>query len=85
MNLIIIIHCYHFKKFIFCCWIGYSSPFITPPQPHDESAAWLVKIPPFWGIDKPVQGTDTNVESLISDPQTHALLDTLGIVGYGCS
>jgi hypothetical protein len=51
-------------------------------QPREESAGRLVKIPPFLVIHWPVQGTYTNFYSLQAGPQPHALLDTLGIVGY---
>jgi hypothetical protein len=52
-------------------------------QPIEESADRLVKIPPFMVIHRSVQGTDMNFASLQAGPQPHALLDTLGIVGYG--
>jgi hypothetical protein len=52
-------------------------------KPRDESAARLVKIPPFLVIHKLVQGTDTTFTSLRSGPQPHAIFDTLRIVGYG--
>jgi hypothetical protein len=52
-------------------------------QPREKSAGQLVKIPPFLVIHRPVQGTHMNFASLQAGPQPHALLDTLGSVGYG--
>jgi hypothetical protein len=52
-------------------------------KPREESAGHLVKIPPYLVVHRPVQGTDTNFSSLQAGPQPHALLDNLGIVGFG--